>query len=74
MCDVKVLRAGSRNCIVRSGQVVKDRRKADGVKFLEKGRALGWSLLKGATHWSQPVDQVMAARIVLAFAAQEISL
>ncbi|KAK3245236.1 hypothetical protein CYMTET_45185 [Cymbomonas tetramitiformis] len=23
----------------------------------EKGRALGWSLLKGGTHWSQPVDQ-----------------
>ncbi|KAK3282456.1 hypothetical protein CYMTET_9808 [Cymbomonas tetramitiformis] len=23
----------------------------------EKGRALGWSLLKGATHWAQPIDQ-----------------
>ncbi|KAK3248556.1 hypothetical protein CYMTET_41984, partial [Cymbomonas tetramitiformis] len=23
----------------------------------EKGRAIGWSLLKGGTHWSQPVDQ-----------------
>ncbi|KAK3253487.1 hypothetical protein CYMTET_37255 [Cymbomonas tetramitiformis] len=23
----------------------------------EKGRALGWSLLKGGTHWSQPIDQ-----------------
>ncbi|KAK3263517.1 hypothetical protein CYMTET_27677, partial [Cymbomonas tetramitiformis] len=22
-----------------------------------KGQALGWSLLKGGTHWSQPIDQ-----------------
>ncbi|KAK3280935.1 hypothetical protein CYMTET_11249 [Cymbomonas tetramitiformis] len=26
----------------------------------EKGNAIGWSLLKGGTHWSQPVDQVLA--------------
>ncbi|KAK3281369.1 hypothetical protein CYMTET_10837 [Cymbomonas tetramitiformis] len=27
------------------------------VNQKEKGRAVGWSLLKGGTHWSQPVDQ-----------------